>query len=379
MNQPVSIKKGILRHIPVRMGILLLVLLASVGFALNILHTAHAAPITQTQLPTVEPWGIAFDGHGTTWVAEPACDETPVCSRSATSSNGAIAAVSNTNLSVAANFQVPHQNGFSGPVFVKSDGQGNIWFSMPTANTIGELRPNFSNPGASVWKAFSVNTASAGPYDLTFDTHGNLWFTEILASQIGELNPATGAVRETAIPSGVSKPYGITGPDPKTGAIWFTENLPTDARVGSFLPPATGALTTSSINEYLIPSPSSGTTPHLIASDGQGNIWVTGGFDGKIYQLAIGSLQPGTSRGITHFSVPFASATHISGIGVDSTGTVWADDSLSSRVFSLSNGNFQVMQLAPNSHPHDGVGISPLGNVFFTEEFAQKLAEIKFH
>ncbi len=339
------------------------------------MHAAHAAPL-EASLPGSFPWGVGFDNRGNTWVAEPGCDETPVCSRGATSSNGAIAAVTN-GPTVVTNFQVPNQAGFSGPVFVKADGNGNVWFSMPTANTIGELLPNFSNPSASVWKAFPVNTPSAGPYDLTLDTHGNLWFTEILANQIGELNTATGTITETAIPSGVSKPYGIAGPDPTTGAIWFTENLPTDARVGSFMPPATGALTTSSINEYLIPSPGAGTTPHLIAYDGRGNIWVTGGFDGKVYQLAIASLKNGTSNGISSFATPHGSAgTHISGVGVDGNGVVWVDNSLSSDVFSLSNGSFNTMALSPNSHPHDGVGVSPSGNVFFTEEFARRVGEV---
>jgi streptogramin lyase len=372
MNGQMSMKQGFRLGRPAQLLLVLAVLLGSVGLTFGVLHQAHAA-LVEGKLPGATPWGVAFDGAGRTWVAEPACDGNPVCTGSGT--NGAIAAVTN-GVASAVNFSVPMNNGFSSPMFVRADAIGNVWFSMPLANKIGKLVPNFGNPGASVWTAYSVITASAGPFDLTFDTHGNLWFTEVLANKIGELNPATGVVTETATPSGTSKPYGIAGPDSNTGAIWFTENLPSNAKVGSFMPPASGALTTASINEYPFPQVTSGTTPHLITYDGRGNIWVTGGFDSRVYQLTISALQKGTSNGIKFFTAPLGSSVHISGIGADGNGTIWADDSLGSHVFSLSGGTFNVTALTPNSHPHDGVGVSPSGNVFFTEEFADKIAEV---
>jgi hypothetical protein len=84
MNQHVSMKKkGFSLRLSIQLGIVLAVLLGSVGLTLGVLHQAHAAPALGS-LPGVDPWGIAFDGRGYTWVAEPGCDETPVCAPGST-------------------------------------------------------------------------------------------------------------------------------------------------------------------------------------------------------------------------------------------------------------------------------------------------------
>ncbi|GAC1619193.1 MAG: hypothetical protein NVS4B7_11480 [Ktedonobacteraceae bacterium] len=254
-----------------------------------------------------------------------------------------------------------------------------MWFTEPMSNAIGELIP-----GTNSWKQWTVPTASAAPFDLAFDSHGNLWFTEILANKIGEFS--NGQFTETATPTSNSKPYGIVGPDPSTGQMWFTENNTTAARIGGFIPPASSALTTGNIKEYLTLNPGNNTTPHLITYDYQGNIWWTEGTNSRIGRLIISQAQPDASNGVAEYPTPCSTGggctngSHISGIGVDGGDTIWLDDSLASRIYSFnpttSRFSAPIILSSSNAHPHDGLAVDNTNNVFFSEEFANKFGEI---
>ena len=72
-------------------------------------------------------------------------------------------------------------------------------------------------------------------------------------------------------------------------------------------------------------------------------------------------------------------STHTSGIGVDGYGQVWFDDSEQDMFGSFPDsgtGSFSVYP-APtqNAHPHDGLNVDAHNRIWFTEEFANKLAE----
>ena len=341
---------------------------------------ANAPTIRETSLPSAIPWGVSFDTHGNTWVAEPGCDPAPICN---TTQQGSIAQYSRHNFTLIRNYNEPV--GYSSPLFLAVDGSGNIWFTEPNTNAIGELIPNGGN---GTWNQWTVLTPNATPYDLTFDNAGNLWFTEFNASQIGEFTPSTQQFAETPTPTQGSTPYGIVGPDPSTGSIWFTENNSAVSQIGRFTPPATGSLSTGDISEYLT-KVRTNSTPHLLAFDTQGNIWWTEGFDGNIGSLVISAAVNGTSDGVSEYAVPQPTCNpgsncgvHISGIGVDSSGTVWFDDSLSSRIGSYvpSSNTFTMTVIeggtGSNAHPHDGLAVDSNNNVWFTEEFASKLGEV---
>jgi len=342
---------------------------------------AHANPptIRETTLPSAIPWGISFDNHGSVWIAEPGCDPAPACNPP---QSPAIAQYSSQDFSLIQNYTEP--KGYSAPLFLAADARGHIWFTEPAINAIGELDPGNGSP---TWNQFFVPTSNAMPYDLTFDLAGNIWFTEFNASNIGEFNPITRQFAETPTPTPDSNPYGIAGPDPSTGSFWFTENNSTVSQIGRFTPPLSGTLSTNSIDEYLTQARSN-STPHLITFDHHGNIWWTEGFDGNIGSLAINQAVNGSANGVTEYAVPQPQCapgancgTHISGIAVDSSGTVWFDDSLSSRIGSYipSSGTFSMTVIAggtgSNAHPHDGLAIDANNNIWFTEEFADKLGE----
>src|SRR5579863_4833105 len=156
---------------------------------------AHAAPptIRETAVPSPLPWGIGFDTSGNVWVAETGCDPAPLCS---TVKPGAIARFSQQNFSLIQDYAQP--GNFSNPLFLAMDANGNIWFTEPNTDAIGELIPNNGNP---TWHQWTVPTPDAAPYDLTFDWSGNLWFTELSAGKIGEFNPVTQQFTETPTPT----------------------------------------------------------------------------------------------------------------------------------------------------------------------------------
>jgi streptogramin lyase len=374
-----------------------LVASAALAFVLTIhAHSAaHADPtLIQRQVPAInqsygsDPWDIKFDKSGHVFVAEPQCDVNvnafPVCSMSHQSG---IIEYSVSGFSSGAQPQIlVEPPGYTSPFFLAFDGSGNLWFTEPVSNSIGEY-----DTGGN-WHQWTVPTAQASPLDLTFDQYGHLWFTELGANQIGEFDPVAQTFHEYPTPN--SRPYGITGPDPTTNSIWFTENNGNVHRIGQITPNSDGTIKNNHINEYLTNIYCAGNnciTPHLITYDKTGDIWWSEGYDGAIGELVISKAADGTYNGVTEYPVPLPNcplnsncATHISGIGVDSNGVVWFDDALSSRYGSFTPSNPPATQfnmyiiggcVTNNTHPHDGLTVDSNNNVWFSQEFANTLAE----
>lgn len=321
----------------------------------------HRALSTTTGQQATEllPWGIAVDyARGFVWVAEPGCEAKPKCQAP---TQGILGEYAYADSNLIQNFNEPA--GYSSPLFVAIDKNGNVWFTEPATDAIGEF-----NMQSQSWNQWLLKSGS-GPYDLIFDNAGNLWFTEFGSGKIGFFNPQTNQIVENAIPTPNSNPYGITM-DP-SGTMWFTENSAGIDQIGSFRPTSSG---TTKITEHA----AGAIRPHLIAADRAGNIWYSGGFDGDI-----GEFQPrsGNStlfvvyRGVC-VSPANCTGTHISGIDVDSKGNIWFTDSLSQRVGYLVPSTGQVVARTihiSNSHPYDGLLIDNDDRVWFTEEFALTL------
>jgi virginiamycin B lyase len=370
-----------------------LCVIGSVALAWMLLENAHSAAhadpaVQETYVPAFDrnfealPWGLAFDTSGHVWVAEPQCDADvntiPICSNTIP---GGILEYTRQGFSNSSQplqkFQVPQ--GYSSPFFLAFDTAGDLWFTEPVTNAIGEL--DTSNN----WHQWKVPTNNASPFDLTFDQYGHLWFTELGANKIGVFDPSTGKIiNEYPTPTSGSRPYGITGPDPTSQSIWFTENSGLVHQIGRISPNADGTIN-GGIQEYHTSLNSQAITPHSITYDNQGNIWWSEGTNGTIGQLVIGKAKNGTSQGVTEYAVPQpcqgCSIVHISGIAVDSNGTVWFDDSLNSRYGSFvpSTSTFSMYVLdeciTSGSHPHDGLAIDSNNNVWISEEFGDKLVE----
>lgn len=356
----------------VRIGIALLATLGSSILAWSILSTPHAYATSYMQAATANnPWGISFDTTNHIWVAEPACDASPVCGTPPTGTIGEYSAATDTLVHTF----TPPVNVIYNPVFLVIDSQGNIWFTDPTHDAIGEMVPT-----TSTWTEWTVPTANAAPYDLLL-SGGNLWFTEIQGNKIGFFNTTSHVFVENTIPTIGANPYGITlAPG---GQIWFTENATN--KLGAFNPTVNGTIT---ITEHTITN----VGPHLLTVDSQGNVWFTEGFLGEIgklipstgqdieYQVSVGVCPTPTP---TPSTTPTPCAgTHISSIQVDSSGNVWFDDSLDNRIGVLnpSTSTYNAISLITptdlNPHPHDGFLLDGNGNVWVSEQFGFMLDKI---
>ncbi len=359
----------------VRIGLALFAILGILVLGSSlILHqtNARADGITRTST-TTNPWGLALDGSGHIWVAEPACDASPICQTPPPGVIGEYNLADNTKVK---DFQAPSNYN---PVFLAFDAQGNIWFTDPTHNALGELVP-----GSNTWTEYPAPTAGAIPYDLVFKG-GNIWFTEFGTSNIGFFNITNHTFVENALPTTNANPYGITV-DPN-GDIWFTENNANNpGKIGRFTPSINGTLTAGIIREY----PVTNKAPHLITSDKQGNIWFSEGFNGYVgeynpttgqdveYNVSQGVCPQGTP-GVTP---PACAGTHISGIAVDSNNLVWFDDSLSGRVgyvnpaTGTSTATSLVNASDSNPHPHDGLVVDGNNNVWVSEQNGFRLDKV---
>jgi hypothetical protein len=301
---------------------------------------------------TLNPWGIAIDSpHKIVWVAEPGCEPKPTCSSKAPGIIGEYDLLDGSNIQ-----DFPEPSGYTRPVFVAIDAHGNVWFTEPDSDAIGEL-----NPQNLTWNQWKVPVGSA-PLDLTFDKNGDLWFTEFDANKIGFLNPNTGKLIENAIPTPDSNPYGITRD--ARGNIWFTENRSGVGQIGSFTPTSSG---TVAIVEHQVTT----AQPHLITTDKQGHIWYSEAFGGSIgeYQPASGKSvdYPVSSSICAHQSV---CTTHISAISVDNKGKIWYSDSQLGLVGYLIPSTGQVVtKTAGNQHggAYDGLAVDGYNRVWFTE------------
>ena len=147
---------------------------------------------------------------------------------------------------------------------------GNLWYTEPGSNAIGELSP------ASGLQLGAFPVPSGSPLGIAPGPQGDMWFTEGgSADRIGSITPA-GQVTEFPMPAGVYDLWDIVaGPD---GNLWFTYGAgATDAGVGCMTPAG---------NVTAYPAPTPGANPEGIAVGPDGAIWFTESNVAKIGRLS---------------------------------------------------------------------------------------------
>jgi streptogramin lyase len=355
--------------------VLLFLVLGSGLFVAATLHSAKAAPVQAMTVQTkayhvpvgTDIWGTTMNSRGIVWVAIPGCDPNPACASG--TPPGIIAAFNPKSSQWIQEHTLP--TGYAQPFFLKFDQQGRLWFPLTMNNSIGMY-----NPSTKKFQQWPVPTPASGPWDLAIDAQGNIWFTEHFGNKIGRFDPTTQTFMEIPTPAPNSQPYGIT--IDSSGNVWFTENNSSVALIAEYT-------TQNQLLEYKIRNTQDGSlTPHLITVAPNGNIWWTEGFVGMIGELNISQAQPGTNNGVTEFAYLNCGscAMHTSGIGIDSNGLVWFDDSLQEIYGSFPDsgtGSFTLFK-APGfkygPHPHDGLMVDNLNRIWFDEEFADKLVKV---
>ncbi len=347
----------------VRLGLALVATAGSLMLAWTLLsghHNARASStINEINTTTGTPWGIALDSHGNAWVAEPNCQPTPPAGACVLPTGpGAIDEITlSGGILTKKAFSAPA--GIN-PTFLAIDGGGNVWFTDPTHNAIGEL------PAGKPYQEFTTGfSANASPYDLVFDKHGILWFSEINGDKIGAFNTTTHAVvKENPVPTAGSQPLGLAY-DATHDVVWFAENGA--KKVGSF----SSASTAITIKEVAVSSP-----PHLITLDKTGNVWYSEGTIPQVGEIPGGT---GTPKDFTACPTAPCGTTFIGGIGADGSGNIWFNDAPNDRVGTLNPGTSAVTEFAlpsANGHPQDGLAVDGGNNIWSSEEFNSKVAEI---
>jgi virginiamycin B lyase len=195
-------------------------------------------------------------------------------------------------------------------------GDGSIWFTERASGRLGRM-----DPATGKFQHYDPPTKGSGPAGLAISPQtGKVWFTESYADGIGVLDPSSGNIRELKMGD---KSTGLTtGPAglciDRSGDVWFSK---LDGKLGHI---ASGSEKIETID-----FPAAVLRPAGITAAGNGDIWA-GALDGNAlvrYRPATGEFStypvPTGSADTTPSVPPNAKTSRPFGIAVDGQGNVW--------------------------------------------------------
>jgi streptogramin lyase len=237
----------------------------------------------------------------------------------------------------------------SGPAYLTSGSDGNLWFTEYNANKIGRMTTS-----GVLTAEYSIPPGHAWPEGITGGPDGNLWFTEFYSDEIGKITPG-GALTFYPIGTRVGFPEHITvGPD---GNLWFTER---DSIIGRIT-------TSGSVTEFTIPT--TGGLPFWITTGPDGNLWFTEYVSNKI-----GRITPAGS--ITEFAIPTPNSIPVS-IATGPDGNLWFTESNANKIGRITPaGTITEFSSGPGNSGPLGIVTGPDGNLWFTEPGANHVARM---
>ena len=192
----------------------------------------------------------------------------------------------------------------SAPRIIAIGGDGNLWFSEHNGNRMGRITPD------GVISEFEIESPASQPRAIALGADGNIWVGMFAANRIGRVTPQ-GQITEFEIPTPDSGPRALAaGPD---GNVWFSEFKA--SKIGRITPDG-------EITEFDLPRPNSG--PGDITAGADGNLWfleLSGQMDGLTPDgNRIGRITP--DGVITEFAMPAGDATAIN-IAVGPDRNIW--------------------------------------------------------
>lgn len=252
------------------------------------------------------------------------------------------------------------------PNGITSGPNGNLWFSDPP-NSLGEMTPSGT---------FTVHGGigiTGDPRGIAMGPDHNIYVVvaDPAVPKILEVPPAGTTSTPIAIPDTTANPQEITvGPD---GNMWFTElNSSKIGRVNLNVTPHT-------ITEFpitVIGSPAAPAAPRGIVAAPDGNIWFTetgGGISERLGHISTS----GTNYGQTDLLT--GGATDPEGLTVGPDNALWFVAANGSQVARATTTDPALTQfgagITPNSMPRF-IARGADGNMWFSEEFANKIARI---
>jgi streptogramin lyase len=260
------------------------------------------------------PTQVAISG-GNLWFTEPTADTVGVFSMT---SNG-----------VADQLTLSDENGNPPGIAATSESNAAVFFTLSSGGQLGVGSSTSPSQSPAIFNLFSGQGTTPATSGITLDG-ANLWLTGLTANELLEVSPSptlpTLEQNPIALPASVLGFEGfnstiITGPN---GVLFFTE-----ATVGSG-----GAITASGIgsynpsngdfSQYLLPTTGGVQEPFGLADGPDGNIWFTaavpngGGGFGASY---VGAINPSAMSLVTELQAPTGSQPN--GITVGPDNDIW--------------------------------------------------------
>lgn len=254
----------------------------------------------------------------------------------------------------------------SSPADLAFDDKGHLWFTEINTNKIGRLDPFTAKPGTSEGIVeYDLPQKNSKPSYIIVAKDGIVWFSE-MAGRIGRLDPATGKIKEYDVPTPKSEPHHLA--EAADGSIWFLEF---EGNKIARLKPAS-----ESIEEF----PVGEGHPHDLVLDGE-NIWYTKGgkFWAQEFFNKIGWFDIKT-REVSEVSVPpKKSVPH--GMALAGDGGVWFSQLFAGKITRLDTAKSPPALIeyeipGKRRGPHDLIVDSKRGWVWFVDNRGDNIGRL---